>query len=200
MCSISSFRINGYIAGFSPQRVPSLMYVLQTGALALAVLMILASTPSFSQTSAPAVTSEHGVRAEEAPTGSMIRRYAIRDTPLPVNKRYHEFSAEEKAKLHGYYENIVPGDEPPFPENGLNPVLNAIIKAQEKLRVRGDLFLIASVGSDGLVSEVKAIGSPSPEMTQFAAATLVVTKFKPAICAGKPCAMQYPLRYRFELN
>jgi hypothetical protein len=49
------------------------------------------------------------------------------------------------------------------------------------------------------LSEVKAIGSPSPEMTQFAASVLLLTKFKPAICGGQPCKMDYPFRFAFVM-
>lgn len=53
------------------------------------------------------------------------------------------------------------------------------------------------VGADGKVTEVKAIGSPGAEMVQYAGAVLILTKFKPAVCSGRPCRMEFPLRQYF---
>ena len=77
---------------------------------------------------------------------------------------------------------------------------SAIARAQQKLLVTGKLILVASVGPDGNVTEVKAIGSPSPEMTQAAASIVAVSKFKPAICKGQPCRMEFPFRFNFVVR
>jgi hypothetical protein len=61
-------------------------------------------------------------------------------------------------------------------------------------------MLIATVEANGEVSSVKAIGSPSPEMTKFASTILLLTKFKPAICSGHPCRMDFPLWYEFQVE
>jgi hypothetical protein len=50
------------------------------------------------------------------------------------------------------------------------------------------------------VSGVKAWGSPSPEMTKFAASVLLLTRFKPAICGGQKCRMDFPLKYLFIVD
>lgn len=91
-------------------------------------------------------------------------------------------------------------DEPPFPADGLKPLLHAISKGQSKLLVRGELRLVADVGPDGSVLSVQALGSPSTEMTEFAASVLVLTKFKPAVCKGQPCKMQFPLYLNFDVR
>jgi hypothetical protein len=99
--------------------------------------------------------------------------------------------------VHRWYESIAPGDEPPFPLDGLKPV---VWKGQAKLLGTGELFLIATVEANGVVAQVKAIGSPSPEMTKFASTVLLLTKFKPAVCAGRPCKMDFPLWYSFRVE
>jgi len=141
---------------------------------------------------------EYGIKEAEPRTGSAIRRYMVKGSQIAINKRYAELSAEERAALNRQYERIDPGDEPPFPSESLKPILEALLKAQAKLLVTGDLILLATVSATGDVTEVEAIGSPSPEMTQFAASVLFLTKFKPALCEGQPCQMQYPFSFGFR--
>lgn len=146
--------------------------------------------------SAQSTTPQYSIRAEEH-TSSMIRRRAAYGSVLPLNRTYAELNADEKAILHGWYESMPPGDEPPFPAAGLKPIYEALINGQDRFAAQGELFLIASVGADGKVTEVKAIGSPGAEMVQFAGAVLILTKFKPAVCSGRPCRMEFPLRQYF---
>jgi hypothetical protein len=159
------------------------------------VCIALLTTPCLAETAKP----EYGIR-EEALTGSAIKSYGVQGSPIAINKRYSELSVEERASLNRYYEKMEPGDEPPFPSDGLKPVYEAIRKGQAKLLVEGELILVATVSDKGEVTEVKAVGSPSPEMTQFAASVLFLTKFKPAVCQGQPCKMDYPFRLAFRLR
>lgn len=98
------------------------------------------------------------------------------------------------------WESIPDGDEPPFPLFGLKPVHQKVAAAQNRLLVEGPLVLVASVDATGEVTEIKAIGSPSQEMTMQVAGILYDTKFKPARCSGQPCAMQYPFSFRFTVR
>ena len=163
---------------------------------AIAVGAALLAVPCPAQTSTP----EYGIREAEPRVGSSIKRYALQGSPIPINKRYNELSAEEKASLNQYYEKMEAGDEPPFPIDGLQPVYDAIRKAQAKLLVVGELILVASVNAVGEVTEVKTVGSPSPAMTNFAASVLLLTKFKPALCQGVACEMGYPFQLDFAVK
>jgi hypothetical protein len=143
---------------------------------------------------------QYGIKFTDPPIGSNIRRYAVSPSSIPINRSYGELSAAERAKLHQWWERIPEGDEPPFPIDGLRPIHDAVRQAQSKLLVTGELFLIATVEQDGQVSQVQAVGSPSPEMTKFSATVLVLTKFKPAVCSGHPCRMDFPVRYQFRVE
>jgi hypothetical protein len=137
---------------------------------------------------------------EDFSTGGTIPRTLVKTQVIPLNKRYDELSPEQRDGLLSQYEHMGPGDEPPFPEDGLGPVVKAITKVQSKLLVRGPLVLIVDVGADGQGTSVRALGSPSPEMTQQAARVLLLTRYKPARCSGQPCSQQYRFSLDFDVN
>ncbi len=147
-----------------------------------------------------AQTSEYGIKADRPATGSAIRPYAVHGSAIPLNKSYGQLTAEEKQAFNRWYEHVEPGDEPPFPLEGLRPIYDALRKAQAKLLVEGELYIFATVDVNGQVTSTKIIGNPSPEMSKFAASLLLLTKFKPAVCGGKPCIMDFPLRQRFVVQ
>jgi len=143
---------------------------------------------------------EFGLREQQPGAGSLVRRQVVGPTVIPLNLSYEQLSPQDRARFNGNYEAVPPGDEPPFPVGGLKVILDPIGKAQAKLSVTGNLFVIAKVDSSGVAHEVTAVGSPSPEMTQFASQVLLLTRFKPARCSGQPCAMEFPLRMQFQVN
>jgi len=126
--------------------------------------------------------------------GSLVQRLGAKSPELPLNRRYAELTPSEKAIVRGWYEPLKPDDEPPYPVRGLRPVVEAMMKAQGRLGYEGELHLDATVDPDGRVSAVKVLRSPDPEMSRIAATVLVDTPFKPALCAGQPCQMDFPLR------
>jgi hypothetical protein len=169
-------------------------HMLLRGIASLAI--VTSSLKSAAQTTEP----QYSIKFDHPPAGSLIKRAAVRGHALPFNRTYEQLTPEQRALLHGLYESIPPGDEPPFPAEGTKPIHDAMRKAQAKLLVRGELTLIATVEANGEVSSVKAIGSPSPEMTKFAGTILLLTKFKPAVCSGQPCKMDFPLWYEFRVQ
>jgi hypothetical protein len=38
------------------------------------------------------------------------------------------------------------------------------------------------------------------EQTKSASTILLLTRFKPAICGGRPCRMEFPLLYEFKVQ
>lgn len=93
-----------------------------------------------------------------------------------------------------------PNDEPPFPVDGLPPIHEAIAEVQRRLLVHGALSMFADVDSGGGATSVSVYESPDPKLTQAAAAVLMLTKFKPAVCKGEPCRMSFPLRVAFKVE
>lgn len=149
---------------------------------------------------AQALDPQYGIKEDRSRTGSAIRRYAVQPFAIAINLPYGQLSPPDRRRVDESYEAIAPGDEPPFPAAGLVVVLDPLRKAQQKLLVSEELFLVAMVDSTGKVTEVSSFGSHDSEMAKFAAQVLLLTPFKPAVCSGKPCRMQFPLRVDFKVE
>ena len=172
------------------------MHFLNTARVFATAAFGLLSICCLAQTLRPDFGRQEAVRRID----SVTRRLEMEGSPVASNKRYSELSPEEKASINQYYEMMEPGDEPPYPRDGLKPIYDVIEDGQRKLLVSGELILLATVSATGTVTEVKAIGSPSQEMTKFAASVLLLTQFKPALCQGQPCKMEYPFRVVFSVR
>lgn len=59
-------------------------------------------------------------------------------------------------------------------------------------------MLIASVDPDGSVDQVQRVGDGGARYRPDRRPVLGITKFKPALCAGLPCKMDFPLRLNFS--
>lgn len=135
--------------------------------------------------------------SEENVTGSNIPRKKHWNG-LPLNKSYAELSEQEKLSIHALYQDIKAGDEPPYPLKGMRAIIDPVNKITQKLLITGNLELLLTVNAKGEGENVEIISSPDPKFTQLVASILLLTPFKPAICNGQPCTMQFPLSLSFE--
>lgn len=173
---------------------------MNTCKLCLLVAASCAAATAFAQVNEMPPRSAAGIattRVTNEPTldtGTIIRKDMRWSSKIPLNKTYGELTDSQKKELHSMYESMPPGDEPPFPVEGMKPIFNAIKAGQEKLLARGILNLAVTVNPDGTAKQVVDLGSTkNREMTQFAATVLMMTKFKPAVCKGAPCESQFPI-------
>jgi hypothetical protein len=110
------------------------------------------------------------------------------NSKIPLNRTYAELTPEQRAQLNAMYDSLAPGDEPPFPEDGIKPIRNA----QRKLHAVGELNMTVTVGPDGVATKVEDLGNVRTEkMTEIARQALMSTRYKPAMCNGAPCTMQF---------
>lgn len=125
-------------------------------------------------------------------TGTILKQGIRWDSKIPLNKTYGELTPEQKEALHAMYLSLPPGDEPPFPEKGIKPIFNALKNAQQILKARGELNMVVTVGPDGKAIKVENFGNvENPRMIDVAQQVLLLTKYKPGVCSGTPCAMQF---------
>jgi hypothetical protein len=135
---------------------------------------------------------EYVLREPVAAVGSNIRKNVVWNSSIPLNRTYEQLTPDQRLRVNALYERIEPGDEPPFPAEGLKPIFHAIWKGAAKRNAVGRLTVVASVEPDGRVGKVEIFDDPDPHLSKFAASVLMLTSFKPALCKGAPCPMQYP--------
>jgi hypothetical protein len=143
---------------------------------------------------------EFAIRESIPQTGTSIRKDVAWSSAVPINRTYAQLRPEHRQVLHNFYERIEPGDEPPFPADGLKPLMLALWNAQSRYLAKGNLTVVADVDVTGTVTKVDAYEAPDPELTKLVASILLLTKFKPATCKGVPCRMQYPFALKLDVQ
>jgi hypothetical protein len=150
------------------------------------------------QTAATVDTKRYSLKEDNPATGTHIRRELVTGVVIPMDKAYAALTLAQQALVKEQYEGMGAGDEPPFPADGLISIYKPLSKAQNSLGVVGPLSILVDIDSEGTPISVSVIRSPDKEMTLFVARLLMLTKFKPALCNGQPCRMQYPFRITFS--
>ena len=171
-------------------------------ALALAAVLMAPSAPAQTTSRAPAgidaataaTMPRYTLREDTAPVGSNIPRAVMRDSLLPFNLGWQELSPAQRLVMKSHYETMADNDEPPFPKAGLRAIYDAMNKVARRTGDRGPVRLDLTIDSDGQVASVAVITSPSAGFTQGMAREMLEVPFKPAVCAGQPCRMAFPVR------
>ena len=122
----------------------------------------------------------------------------INPTPTPWSysgsKTYQRLSAEDLAELQAAYEFLPPEDEPPFPINGMGPIMESMMRVGATMRLEGHFFASVRVDAHGDAKSIEIYKTPDEKLNRSAAFILVVsTKYKPALCSGSPCEMAFPV-------
>ena len=165
------------------------------------LVTVLAAPVSSGQASKAEPDPLYELKEPQARTGSILIKDQVTHSEVPLNRTYQELSPEEKARVHYWYEYIGENDEPPYPAKGLAPIYKAIGHARNIAPGQGELFMAVTVDAKGHAKEVQVLKSPGKQMSEFVAYVLLMTKYKPALCDGEPCQMQFPLVVQFkELN
>ena len=139
----------------------------------------------------------YSLKQEQPDLGSNIKRDIVRGSVVPLDKDYAELTSDEKALVKSSYENLGPSDEPPYPIGGPKHIYKMVAAGQQKFLVTGTMTIAVEVDVKGEPASVSVIRSPDAEMTRFVALVLMSQKYKPAVCDGAPCVMQFPLRINF---
>lgn len=119
---------------------------------------------------------------------------------FPVTRLYPDFTEEEKSIFHAWYEEIAPGDEPPYPTINMAAISHRFAEYMRRYPISGKVELLVKVGADGEVKSFSILGTSSPEVAEFNMLMLRQVRFKPAKCGGKPCEMDFPWFFRMERN
>ena len=190
-----------HLAGKAPYRrrpVNSALGLTMNLCLGFVLVVVLLAGATGDSAAQPAASSaaepKYTIKADEPRLGSHIRSDRFRGRSIALNLPYHQLPVQDRLALHNWWEHIEPGDEPLFPAGGLVSIYRLIGSVNERRHQQGELLVVATVNPQGLASEVRILASPTPELGEATAKILLATKFKPAICAGAPCTMDFPVR------
>lgn len=136
--------------------------------------------------------AQYVVKEPEPDTGTRIKDVVSRWDVYPLDKPYERFTDEEKARLRAFYESMPEGDEPPFPKHGFEPLLQQMAIVVGRMNYQGLVSLHISIDETGKATKVDFMAYDNFEAAKAVARLLVNTPYKPAVCSGKPCAMQFP--------
>ena len=126
------------------------------------------------------------------PTRTSLRLVAdTSTTALPFAASYADMAPAEKDVVRSMY-LLGENDEPPYPVDGMQKIHDAVGKLLGKADGAGPFLIHVKVDSEGKASEVVVPASPSEQLTRSIASLLMKAKYKPGLCAGKPCALDFP--------
>jgi hypothetical protein len=132
--------------------------------------------------------------------GAVFRDIFRGFSSIPLDKKYGELSAEHRAILHNAYQGLGEHDEPPYPADGLQPIIKAMAQAQQKSGFEGSYYVLVDVSPDGSALEAQVFGTNDNAMATFAGSLFMLTKFKPALCNREPCRQKFAFSVRFTTN
>ena len=183
------------------------MSVRKAPSLLLAIVALLNQAPVFAQDKPQDKVQDKTqdkkyFLKEPEPVGSLTRMTIASSNAkgFPLDRPYSRFTPEEKERVRDEYENMPENDEPPFPENGLGPILEDVATLISKLSIEGELSMVITVDSKGKASNVKFLKYPDLEAAKSIAYVFVKAKYKPAVCSGQPCKMDFPFRTLLQLK
>jgi len=139
------------------------------------------------------------VRETLAAVGSNIHPLSA-SANLPFNKAYAQLSPEQVQIVRSGYESMPEGYEPPYPEKGIKSIYTLLDKGLNSAarQVQGEVIASGQVDENGLVQSVSFHNSPKQDMQTLVAWVLMQVQFKPGMCGGKPCAMEFPITVDFQ--
>jgi hypothetical protein len=142
-----------------------------------------------------ALFASSGVAIAEPYLDRLVMRGA-----LPYDRSYEQLSPEQKAVVRSQYDSVGPNDEPPYPKYGLSDVADAVARMPRREPLEGEVVLTVLVDERGADKSVSIYKTPDARLSNVVAATLTRGKFKPGLCEGRPCAMDYVFKYYFRVS
>jgi hypothetical protein len=154
-----------------------------------------------------AVHFEHGLPAGAIAPAEQPRRHRLwrepasmyrldsvaRDATVPFNQPYADLAPLEQQTVRSWFAILQGDDVPPYPVKGTAEMVRMIAIAHSKLNTEGDLLLDVLVDEHGAPQSVAIRRTPDMKIAEFAGKVLLLSKYTPAVCGGKPCTMRFPL-------
>lgn len=113
---------------------------------------------------------------------------------FPPAVTWENLSEVQKNTLRAMYPALERGDDPPYPLYGTRELYQAVLRQTELHDgVFGKVSVLLVVGADGKPKQANIVATTNAQLAKVVATTMMVQKYKPASCQGKPCEMAYPV-------
>jgi hypothetical protein len=159
-----------------------------------AIVMLINGLNAWRTTAEPVERPLYAIKEER--TGTHLGGNVVKNIAVPPDKSYEELTAYEKQVVKSRYDKMADGDEPPYPIDGTKKLIAGANQLARRYQPEGVLSLVVDIDEHGTPTAVSALQSPGTDFTRAVATLLMVQKYKPAVCSGQPCKMQYP----FSIN
>jgi hypothetical protein len=139
-----------------------------------------------------------GLKANQPLTGSnLLYNRVLSHTPLDAS--WEALTPAQKARLRSLYPALDERDEPPYPLKGTRAFLKGVADLYQLFTdYRGNALVYVTVDADGVPTAVSTYGVTHREFGRNLSMLAMLQRFKPALCAGKPCTMIFPLSFSFD--
>jgi len=141
---------------------------------------------------AAAAQATYGLKETEPRVGTTVRAEVVRSS-IPFDKTYEQMTAEEKEVFRSNYDKLGANDEPPFPLQGLTEIGRELVRLESSGQFRGPLIMTVRIDDKGEAQSTAVYKTPNDDFSKSVAIVAMKSKYKPAKCDGKPCAMDFPL-------
>jgi hypothetical protein len=139
------------------------------------------------------------LKAEQPRTGSHFLHRIVAGGSQPYGASWEQLSEQQRRSVRGRYALLDENDEPPYPLGGIGGALRAVhaMADAQGAALPGLLSMVVMVDSNGKGQSVSTFATPDPELAALATRVVMQEQFKPARCAGQPCAMGFPYVMEF---
>ena len=120
--------------------------------------------------------------------------------PMPFHKSFAQMSRAERLRVHAHYPLLDQADEPPYPLDGLQRIMERVRTEQRVRMARGDLLVFVTVDANGNAVSANVHRTPKETLSNDIKAILLSEKYKPAWCNGRPCTMVFPFKMNFNVK
>lgn len=140
-----------------------------------------------------AMAAEYVLRQVQPSTGSNVRKVLLRSA-IPYDKSWSQLSAAEQQLVRDNYDGLAADAEPPFPLDGLIPIIRELERT-EKYADTGTLLIVIEVDAAGEATDGKTLATPDSAMASALLRAAMKMQYKPGKKEGQPVAMKFPLRF-----
>lgn len=145
-------------------------------------------------------SADTNVKEEVPETGTRVPKTIASSQRFPLNKKWSELSEEDRAAFRSQYEDMPDTDEPPYPVDGMASIFRQLSIEAGRAGVYGEFIIDVTVNPEGKGTKVTLVKYSSVAAARVVAYVLVHAKYKPAVCHGKPCTMDFPFSVKLVMG